>query len=362
VHQDFDGTAETLGELYYRDLRSWVKDLHGSRLLVSAAFSSLHAEYDGVFPRSKLRLYARNRRLHGPTALYWGDIISLRGQSSSGESKPEKGIHHLPGPFQPAWAFTLAKRVDQVDRLLDFDRRRLALNAASRAVLAAQNELRNATTRKFPLDVSPATVASGLDPDVRREVPTLPEELLAPELPPRLLQCLRSGWVAAFALALAEEECCELALDVASNPSAEGLRLELTERRNGTFFHEIRWIHTATGEPIPKLTDVRMRRLHFREGVRPVLSLKELKRRRIAKSLTDLGELFDGLRATCEDTQRIVSENLAEASVIHLRPRAAPLPGSSLPDQAGRAPRVQGESHGRVRRSPRVPPKRSASQ
>ena len=78
MHQDFDGTAETLGELYYRDLRSWVKDLHGSRLLVSAAFSSLHAEYDGVFPRSKLRLYARNRRLHGPTALYWGDAVAAQ--------------------------------------------------------------------------------------------------------------------------------------------------------------------------------------------------------------------------------------------------------------------------------------------
>ena len=129
MRPDLDGCAENLGNLYYRDLRSWVKDLHGAWLRVSAAFTSLLQEYGLVFPRSRLQLYPRSRPLHGPTALYWGSIIFLRLDSASGTSK--RRIHHLPGPFQPAWTFTLAKRADQADRFLDFDRRRLALNAAS---------------------------------------------------------------------------------------------------------------------------------------------------------------------------------------------------------------------------------------
>src|SRR5690242_828491 len=78
MREDLDGMAEAFCELYYRDLRSWVRDLHAAHLLISSAFTSLLKEYSEVFPRSKLQLYPRSRPLHGPTALYWGEIVSLR--------------------------------------------------------------------------------------------------------------------------------------------------------------------------------------------------------------------------------------------------------------------------------------------
>jgi hypothetical protein len=124
-----------------------------------------------------------------------------------------------------------------------------------------------------------------------------------------------------------------LAFEIASNPSAEGLRLEVTDRKHGKFSRQTRWVHTATGEVYPKLTDRLMRQLHLREGVRPVLSLKELKRRRIAKSLTHCGGLLDSIRMKCEDAQRTVSKKLEEAKVILLptpvHQESGPLPQAS---------------------------------
>jgi len=208
--------------IYFYDLVRWAVDLNDAHARVQNAFSSLKREYEDVFPRSKLQIYPRCRPLHGPTALYWGEIISLRRfDSQTREFEIKKVFRHLKGPFQVGWVHTIAKRNDCVDRFLDFDRRRGALNGASRAVLTALAHFRNATVRKFPLGSSPALVPSNLDPDVRHEVPGIPGGSLPGTLPARLTYFLRSAWVAAFTLALAEVESNELIGEVARNPSRE---------------------------------------------------------------------------------------------------------------------------------------------
>lgn len=315
-----EGVAECQARFYFSDLLSWVKDLHAAHLSISAAFSSLLREYGEVFPRSKLQLYPRNRPLHGPTALYWGEVVTLNLKSIPKRIEAKKVVRHLTGPFKVAWVFTLAKRMDMVERFLDFDRRRLAINAASRTVLLALNHLRNVTSRKFPLKDSP-TIPSSLDPGTKRPVPTLPPDPLPTGLPPRLIQFIRSGWIAVFSLALAEEESCELALEVAENPSAEGLRIDISDREEPSYSRNIRWALTGTGELIPKLTDRMMRKLHLREGVRPVLSLKERKRRRIEKALTYSGRALDSIRKKCEAAQVAVTSGLIEGRVILLETR-----------------------------------------
>lgn len=309
-------SAASSARMYLLQLIGWVRDLHAAHQSISRAFSSLVDEFGQVFPRSRLQLYPRSRPLHGPTALYWGEIVTAK--IRSGETK--KVVRHLSGAFDRKWAFTIAKRSDLVDRLLDFDRRRLALNSASRIVLAAENHLRNATVRKFPTKGPHLVLPSCLDPYIAKEVPAFPVELLPSGLAPRLVYFLRSGWILAFALALAEEECTDLALEVARNPSVDGLiRLDLSERRRPSFRVSTRWIFTPTGANYLKLTDRLMRQLRLRESVRPVISLKERKRRRIEKMLKLCTSALDSILEKCEAAQVATSTGLAEAKVVLLR-------------------------------------------
>lgn len=309
-------SAAGTARVYLLPLIGWVRDLHAAHQSISRAFSSLVEEYGQVFPRSRLQLYPRSRPLHGPTALYWGEIVTAK--IRTGEAK--KVVRHLSGAFDRRWAFTIAKRSDRVDRLLDFDRRRMALNSASRSVLAAENHLRNATVRKFPTKDPHPVIPSCLDPYITKEVPVFPTELLPSGLAPRLVFFMRSGWILAFALALAEEECADLALEVAKNPSVDGrVRLDLSERRKPSFRVSTRWIFTPTGASYPKLTDRLMRQLRLRESVRPVISLKERKRRRIEKVLSLCTRALDSIRETCEAAQVAASTGLAEAKVILLQ-------------------------------------------
>lgn len=319
--EGLEGFPEAQARLYFYDLVRWAADLDDAQARILDAFSSLKREYEDVFPRSRLQIYPRCRPLHGPTALYWGELISLRRfDAQTKEFETRKVFRHLKGPFQVGWVHTIAKRNDRLDRFLDFDRRRLALNGASRAVLSALAQFRNATVRKFPLGSSPALVPSNLDLDVRIEVPEIPKGSIPGALPARLTYFLRSAWVAAFTLAIAEVESHELIGEVGRNPSAGDLRLDLTERRKPGFSRQIRWIHVPTQAVVEKLTDRLMRQLRVKEGIRPVMSLKERKRRRLAKSLARAAGALDAIRGKCEAAQLAVSKGLAEAKVILLRP------------------------------------------
>lgn len=308
-----------LARLYFLELAGWIKDLHAAQESVCRAFSSLLDEYSMVVPRSRLQLSPRNRRLHGTTALYWAEITTKQVRSKSGKREMRAVPDYLKGDFQKDWAFTKAKRSDLVGRLVDFNRRRLALNAASSAVISAIERVRVATVRRFPLQLAAAGIKSCLDPYTVKELPEVPAELFPPGLAPRLSQFLRSGWIAAFSLALAEEEACELALEVSNNPSAaDKVRIDLTDRRKPGFLRHVRWVFIPTGTTYPKLTDMLMRTLHLREGVRPVLSSKERKRRRIEKALAKSADTLDSIRKKCDEVQLVVSRGLAEAKRILL--------------------------------------------
>lgn len=325
-------TPEGVARLYFLDLAGWAKDLHAARESVCRVLSSLLEDYGIVFPRSRLQLSPKNRPLHGPTALYWAEIRTVRVRSKSRSPEMRRVPKHLKG-FHPDWAFTKAKRSDRRDRLVDFNRRRLALNAASRAVMSALDHLRRATVRRFTLISAAAGIKSCLDPYTLIELPPPPVEFFPPGLPPRLSQCLKSGWIAAFSLALAEDEVCDLALEVSRNPSVDGLRLDLSERKKPNLLRSTRWVVTPTGATYPTLNNRLMRKLHLREGVRPVLSMKERKRRRIEKALVRTAGTLDSIRKTCEAAQLVVSAKLAEAKRILV-------PGT--PSEMSATPRVAG--------------------
>lgn len=319
MDQRIEFSPAGLARLYFLELADLVKDLHAARESVCRVFSSLLDEYSLVVPRSRLQLSPKNRSLHGTTALYWSELKTIQVKTKSGKLETRIVPDHLDGEFRKEWAFTKAKRSDLVGRLADFDRRRLALNAASSAVISAMDRLRVATVRKFPLKSAAVGIKSCLDPYTVKEVPEAPVELFPPGLPPRLSQFLRSGWIATFSLALAEDEACELALEVSNNPSAaDKVRIDLTDRKKPGFLRRLRWVFIPTRTTYPKLTDRLMRKLHLREGVRPVLSSKERKRRRIEKAIAKAAGSLDSIRKKCEQAQLVVSKGLAEAKRILL--------------------------------------------
>lgn len=319
MHFRSGGCAETLGSFYFQDLRTWVKELHGARLAVVGGFAALLRDYDAAFPRSRLRLYPRHRPLHGPTALYWGEIVQLpwtAGRAPGGG--PKYGIWHKNGNFNPDWAYKIAGCADRVARFRDFERRRLALNDAHKAVLKAFDRLRMATLRRFPRSAASLYVTSGLDPELRREVPPLPEFTAPGELPAWVELALAAGWQGTFSLGLAEEEASALAVEVRENPSADALRISLLAPRRSSWVRELVWRHDPTGTTLKKLTERGMRKLHIREGVRPVLALKERKRRRLEAVFARTGGLFDAFRKSAQTAQLAVAIGLAEARVLLL--------------------------------------------
>lgn len=315
------GLAEAKAKLYFFDLVALVRDLHRAYLAVAHSFSSLLLEYDSVVPRSRLRLYPRyTPRSREPRSLYWGRLFTLRdaGQRHSAVLK-RKAIAHLAGPFRVEWAFTIAKRSDLVDRFLDFDRRRLAMNGACRAVSRTFRWLEKAVVRKFP-------PSAGLIRADRREVPELLEEMVPRDLPPSLRMVLRSGWVVAFTLGVAEVDLCQLAAEVAGNPSVRGLRIELAERALDRFLRPAVWVDEASGKFFPKLTDRLMRRLRVKEAVRPVLSLKERKRRKIAASQAIAAGTLDLVSERVSQVQLEATTSLAQSGVILLPTAKSPEP------------------------------------
>ena len=60
------------------------------------------------------------------------------------------------------------------------------------------------------------------------------------------------------------------------------------------------------------------------------MSLKERKRRRLAKALARTAGALNAIREKCDEAQIAVSEGLAEAKVILLRPSDS-APASALP-------------------------------
>ncbi len=317
--RDFEGTAEALARLYFQDILAWLRELYAGTRTISSAFAALQQEYNAMVPRSCLRLYGRCSPEYGPVSIEWGELFDLRSADERARNiyRP-RVIRGLPRKFEEDWVFQIAKRSDLLGSFLDFNRRAQALNRAFRAIFRAIRHLKTSTTVKFKAEESPILLPSGLVPETFREVPEFPAECAAPELPAMYRRFLRSGWVAAFSLGLAEEELSVVAREVSRNPSATGIRLDLSDRSESSYRRRAYWIHEATGNTYPNLTHVRMKKLRIKEAVRPVLTQKELKRRRIAKNLSETAKALDLLRKRCAAAQFAVSTGLAEAKEIRL--------------------------------------------
>ena len=324
--REFQGLAEVRARFYFQDFLDVVRELHRAQTRISAAFSSLQREFDAFVPRSRLRLYSRCRPTYGPVALNWGFMITLHPslRSRNGRFRAEAKVpRYLQRPFDRKWVYSIAKRSDLVDRFADFERRALALNDASRVIFLALRHLKTSTLVRFSPNLSPAVLPSYLDPGMSREVPTIPLDPTSLELPAEYRQFLRSGWLASFTLGLAEEEGYELVHEVASNPSADGIRLELLESKAPSVVRHLRWIHSPTGALHPALTYRVMRRLHIKEGVRPVLAQKEIKRRKIEGRLIQAAQALNLVRVKCRRAQLALATAMAEAGTILLQPSAA---------------------------------------
>jgi hypothetical protein len=107
---------------------------------------------------------------------------------------------------------------------------------------------------------------------------------------------------------------------VSMNPSAEGIRLELLDRNPPSLSRYLRWYHTETRKSFPKLSHRRMAELGIREAVRPVLTQKEVKRRRIQARLLQAARALNGVREKCRAAQLALTAGLAEARIIFLQP------------------------------------------
>lgn len=330
MSKEFEGLAEVQARFYFRDFFELIRELHAGQRSFSSGFSSLQKEYDALVPRCRLRLYAHCRPSYGPVALHWGLIIALRPsrRSLARRVQTERKVpHYLKRPFNPGWVYTLAKRSDLVDRFVDFDRRSLALNAAAKVFFRAHRHLKTSTLVKFSPNLSPAILPSLLNPGTSREVPKLPVDLTLLDLPAEYRQFLRSGWLASYTLALAEEEGYELVREVSSNPSAEGIRLELLDRNSPSLTRHLAWIHASTERSFPSLFHRHMAQLGIREAVRPVLTQKEIKRRQIEGRLQEAAKALNLVREKCRAAQLALTAGLAEARMtLHWPPDSAPAP------------------------------------
>jgi hypothetical protein len=266
--------------------------------------------------------------MYGPVALQWGTLITLKHSSRSpaDQFRSEKKVpRYLKRPFDRSWAYTFAKRSDLVERFADFDRRALALNGATKAIFQALRHLKTSTIAKFSPHFPPSTMPSLLDPGCTWEVPKIPVVPATLEFPAEYRQFLRSGWLASFTLGVAEEEGYELVREVSLNPSAQGIRLELLDRNPPSLSRYLRWYHAETEKSFPKLSHRLMAQLGIREAVRPVLTQKESKRRRIQERLLQAARALNGVREKCRAAQLALTFGLAEARTILLRsPDLAP--------------------------------------
>lgn len=325
----FEGLAEIRARFYFQDILAWIRGLYDALRSISSAIASLKKEFDSSVPRSRLNLSSKCRQEYGPTSLQWAELKLLGSSKNSlGAPRKPKVFGGLSGKFDPNWVYHIARRHDLLPRFLEFNDRVVAINGARAAVFRAIRFLQFSRALRYGGGDSPGLVASALTPDSSREVPAFPADRVAPDFPANFRRFLKGGWIAAFTLGLAEEEFNELALEVSRNPSADGIRLDLAERSDSSFIRQLRWDHEASRTIFPKLTHVRMKRLRIREGVRPVLTQKELKRARINERFAKYGSALDKLRRRCTDAQSAVSSGLAEAKTILLLGRPPQEPPS----------------------------------
>lgn len=67
-----------------------------------------------------------------------------------------------------------------------------------------------------------------------------------------------------------------------------------------------------------------MRELRVRQGAKPVLALKELKRKRIARLQEAGAKAFESVRDSCSSAQQEVAKALAQGRVILLHEVGSP--------------------------------------
>jgi len=327
MSRQFDGVAEVKARFYFQDFLEAIRELHRAHTRIPTLFSSLQQEYDAFVPRSRLRLYSHCRPTYGPVALHWGFMITLHPslRFRNGRFRTDAKVpRYLKRPFDRKWVYSIAKRSDLVDRFLDFDRRSLALNDASKAIFLVLRHLKTSTVVRFSPDLFPAVLPSHLYPGTDREVPKIPIDPTSLELPAEYRQFLRGGWLASFTLGLAEEEGYELVHEVASNPSADRIRLELLESKAPSLIRHLRWVHSETSTLHEALTYRLMRHLHLKEGLRPVLAQKEIKRRKIEGRLIQAAVALNLVREKCRAAQLALTAAVASAGTILLQSSAVP--------------------------------------
>lgn len=240
MNQDFEGVAQVKARFYFQDILAWVRELYAGYRDLSRAVSSLQREYDAMAPRCRLRLYCKHRRESTSFSLIWGMLITVRTEVAKARRLPRNKVPKpLPGKFKPGWAFTIAKRSDLRARFIDFNRRAQALNQARAVLHHAFRHLKTSFCKRFKGVPISARLPSGIDPDAFREVPDYPLDCRLLGLPAMFNRFIQFAWIAAFSLGLAEEEMSIVAREVADNPSAAGIRLEIAERTPPSFLRRI---------------------------------------------------------------------------------------------------------------------------
>jgi hypothetical protein len=307
----FEGLAEVRARFYFQDILAWIRGLCVAVRSISSAITTLKKDFDAAVPRSRLILSAKSAKRYGPTSLQWSQLKSLGSSKDSLGMPPRPKVPGgLKGKFDPNWAYQIAHRHDQLPRFEEFDCRAATLNQARRSVFKAVRFLQAARALRCGHPDSPGVVASSLNPDELREVPTFPPDCHALDVPGGFRLFLKGGWIASFSLGMAEEEFNELSGEVSRNPSATGISLKLAERSESSFVRQVRWVHAPSRTIIPKLTHSEMKRLHIKEAVRPVLHQKELKRERIDERFEAVGGALDRLRQLYSTAQLAMSTAL----------------------------------------------------
>jgi len=284
----------------FSDFYAALWDLYGRRDEVRKVLVDLNEEFTQAIPRSRLVLYLKRKdSSYEYSALHWGFTIpGLRSWGRGPGGQQKRRIKHVSTPLNDAVVHCGAGD-SRRKVFFDFDRRRLAANAAYKRLTRAITTIRQTLKSR-----------SGKARIEGAEAPLPPGGGLS-GLPREALECATWGWRLLRGILEREIELLRLSREAEVARPDPRLVLSFTTAADGAEYSGARW--TFDGAVLEKLTYAQIRGLKIPEAIQKTLSRLERSRRQISKALDRNRNVLEKLLALPAPALRLADEGLAEA-------------------------------------------------
>jgi hypothetical protein len=286
----------------FSDFYAKVWDLYARQAEARKVLVDMNEEFTDKIPKSRLVLYLKRKDSSFEySALHWGFTIpGLKSTPMGSGGHRARRIKHISTPLNDS-VIHCGGGDSRRKLFYDFDRRRLAANAAYRKVTKAITTIRQTLKGRGGKGAGTATEAP------------LPQGAALPGMSPEALETVQFGWQLIARILEKEFELLRLRREYEVSPADPRVRLVFSSSGSDRDFAAAHWSLPGEETSIERLKYAEIRALGIPEAHQKLLSRFERSRRGISKFLSKDEKTFKRLTQLPSVALSLADLGLADA-------------------------------------------------